>query len=64
MPKTDLDQRIVVPVRIRRSSVARVDAIAAERGLTRSDVLRELLAAGLGTLDAKQARPAPKPGKR
>jgi hypothetical protein len=61
------DPRIVVPVRIRRSSRDRLDALARQRGWTRSDAFREALARGLAELERpapRQARPSPKAGQR
>jgi predicted DNA-binding protein len=62
MAQTDPEQRIVVPIRIRRRTVARVDALAAERGMTRSDVLRDLMNRGLAELERSNpsVRPIPK----
>lgn len=41
------DPRVYVPVRLRSSSLQKVDAIAAERDWDRSTTLRTLLALGL-----------------
>lgn len=48
---TDDDPRVLIPVRLRASSVARVDKIAAERDWSRSAALRTLLALGLRAWD-------------
>jgi metal-responsive CopG/Arc/MetJ family transcriptional regulator len=64
MRQTDPEQRIPVPVRIRRRTLERIDALADERGVTRSDVLRDLMARGLAEIDRANhpARPVPKRG--
>jgi hypothetical protein len=56
------DPRVVVPVRIRRSSRDHLKELAAARGFTVSEVLREVFALGLPAYEQRHiARATPKP---
>jgi hypothetical protein len=59
---TDDDPRENVNVRLRRSNLQKIDALAKDRDLTRADVLRELLSLGMSAYEERHrpARPAPK----
>lgn len=50
------DPLMAVSVRLRTSGLARIDAIADAEDLTRTDVLRRLLRAGLAEHDRKATR--------
>ncbi len=46
MPRPDVD-RVKVDLRVKRSALVVVDRLAGELGVSRSEMLRRLLAAGL-----------------
>jgi hypothetical protein len=62
MPLSPDDPRVPVHVRIRRSSRDHLEELAAARGYTVSDVLREVFALGLPAYEQRHtARSTPKP---
>jgi hypothetical protein len=48
--------RVLVAVRLSRGGLAKVDALAAERGVSRSEMLRRLLALGVVALEEAETR--------